>query len=115
METTSHLRRSLNERAKKAERYGRIAKDPSVSRFVGRVAAFAAWHERPKRFELAMARFTDRLHAWSEREDQTSQERLQAAIGRYRRMKVGEPDVVPASVDVMQAQFAEEQRPTEQQ
>ena len=91
----------LARKAGKANRLAEIAKRPTTPWLVGRLAALESYRQRPRAFETRLARSSDNMLARSQEMDRNSHERLEAAIGKYQRIKAGEPAVVPQSNEVI--------------
>lgn len=99
--------------AAKSEKLSRLAQKPDMPWLLGKFVALEAWRQRPTKLERRLAERTDAFVARSEARLQESRQELDArlaeALGRYRRLKAGEPEVVPPSTEVLQAQFEAEQ------
>ena len=91
----------LAKRAEKADRLAEIAKRSTTPRLVGKLAALESWRQRPRALSVKLARSSDNMLTRSQEMDKNSHERLMAALGKYRRIKAGEPAVVPQSNEVV--------------
>ena len=101
------------EHAAKSERLMEMAKRPDMPWLLGKFVALEARRQRPTELERKLAERTDAFVERSETRLEASRQeqdaRLAEALGRYRRIKAGEPEFVPASTELLQAQFTEEQ------
>jgi hypothetical protein len=97
----------------KSEKLTRLAQRPDMPWLLGKFVTLEAWRQRPTRIERNLAERTDafvaRSEARSEEIRQDSDKRLSKALDRYRGLKAGEPEIVPASTEVLQVQFTDEQ------
>ena len=91
----------LAKRAEKADRLAEIAKRSTTPRLVGKLAALESRRQRPRALSVKLARSSDNMLTRSQEMDKNSHERLMAALGKYRRIKAGEPAVVPQSNEVV--------------
>lgn len=99
--------------AAKSARLSELAQRPDMPWLLGKFVALEARRQRPTKLERSLAERTDRFVARSEERTeeirQESEAKLAEVLGRYRRLKAGEPEIVPASTEVLQAQFTDEQ------
>jgi len=98
----------LARRAEKANRLAEIAKKPTTPWLIGKLAALESWRQKPSALQTRMARSSDNMLARSQEIDQRADERLVAAIGKYQRIKAGEPTVVPQSNEVVSHAYQRE-------
>ena len=99
-------------RAEKSNKLAEIAKRPTTPWLLGKLAALESWRQRPTSLQERLARSSDNMRARSQEMDdmagERAGERLQAVIGKYRRLKAGEPAVVPQSDEVTKHAYHEE-------
>jgi|SRR3989344_9128163 len=91
----------LAKRTEQADRLAEIARRPTTPWLVGKLAALESYRQRPRALSVKLARSSDNMLARSQEIDRNSHERLEAAIGKYQRIKAGEPAVVPQSNEVI--------------